>query len=131
MLQSIQNRAAKLVVGGFKYDHVSPILMELHWLPVNKRIVFKIGVLMFKCLNGLAPDYLSDNFLQSSSVMAPYEMRSGALNCLKVPAYKLKLGSRSFHISGPTIWNSFPCSLRQPGLTLSLFKAKLKTHLFN
>jgi len=58
-LQVIQNAAARFVTGARKYDHISPTLCELHWLPVRKRITFKLAVLVFICLHGLAPPYLA------------------------------------------------------------------------
>ena len=57
-LQSVQNAAARLVSGSRKYDHISPVLHQLHWLPVDKRIIYKILLMVFKCLHNLAPSYL-------------------------------------------------------------------------
>ena len=57
-LQRVQNHAAKLVFRKKKNDHVTPLLKSLHWLPVKERIDYKIASLVFKCLNGLAPQYL-------------------------------------------------------------------------
>ena len=62
-LQYVQNAAARLITGIRKHDHITPILMDLHWLPVNERIQFKILLLTFKSLNGLAPVY-TDEMIQ-------------------------------------------------------------------
>ena len=51
----VQNCAARLVVEGRKYDPVTSVLCQLHWLPVEQRIVYKILLLTYKALNGLAP----------------------------------------------------------------------------
>ncbi len=59
-LQHLQNSTANLITGKQKYDHNTPELIKLYWLPVKERISFKIGLLTFKCLNNLAPKYLSD-----------------------------------------------------------------------
>ena len=59
-LQRIQNSAARLIFRTSKYDHVTPLLKKLHWLPVKYRIKFKLVVTVFKGLNGLAPQYVSD-----------------------------------------------------------------------
>ena len=59
-LQHVQNVAARIVTLAAKREHISPVLYELHWLPVQERIVFKILLMTFKCLNGLAPSYLSE-----------------------------------------------------------------------
>ena len=57
-VQLVQNAEARLVTGAREFDHITPVLREFHWLPVKQGIIFKIGVIMFKCFNGGAPDYL-------------------------------------------------------------------------
>ena len=59
-LQRVQNAAARLILGIGKFSHITPALYELHWLPVSLRIDYKILLLTFKCIYGLAPTYLSD-----------------------------------------------------------------------
>ena len=56
----MQNAAARLLNSACKYGHITPILKELHWLPVRFRIHFKILLLSFKALNGMAPDYITE-----------------------------------------------------------------------
>ena len=131
LLQSIQNRAAKIVVGGLKYDHVSPILKDLHWLTVDKRVLFKIGTLMYKCVNGFAPDYLTNKLTAKASVSQRYQLRSNYLNFLIVPPTRLVIGSRNFAVFGPVVWNGLPESLRNPGLTFPQFRKYLKAFLFS
>ena len=58
-LQRLQNWSAKLIFCARKYDHASPFLHQLHWLPVKERIAFKILLCVFKAINGLAPEYLT------------------------------------------------------------------------
>ena len=58
--QYVQNSAARLLTGSCKYDHVIHILKELHRLPVQHRIIFKILTLTYKTLNTDAPQYLKD-----------------------------------------------------------------------
>ena len=60
-LQSVQNAAARLVTGARRCDYITPILRQLHWLPVRQRVLLKIAVLVFQCLTGQAPSYLSDD----------------------------------------------------------------------
>ena len=55
--QSVQN-AARLVTGTCRRDHVTPVLRQLHWLPVRQRVVFKIAELVHQSLVGAAPEYL-------------------------------------------------------------------------
>ena len=59
-MQSIQNSAARIVSRKRLHDHISPILNELHWLPVEKRIIFKLLIMAYKCNQGVAPQYLLD-----------------------------------------------------------------------
>ncbi len=61
-LQLIQNSAAKVITGKYKHDHMEDDLENLHWLNIRQRVVFKIGLLAYKSINGLAPQYLEDMF---------------------------------------------------------------------
>ena len=54
-LQRVQNNAARVVSGSKKYDHITPVLKDIQWLPIRKRIKFKILLLTFKCMHGCAP----------------------------------------------------------------------------
>ena len=65
---SIANFAARLITGAARHDHITPILHRLHWIPISSRIKFKILLLTYKCVLGLAPSYLQE-------IMAPYEPR--------------------------------------------------------
>ena len=59
-LQHLLNAAARFIMVANKYDSKTPILKELHWLPIEQRIIFKINLITFKCLNNLAPPYLKE-----------------------------------------------------------------------
>ena len=59
-LQRVQNAAGRLVTNTPRICHITPILEDLHWLPIKYRIEFKIVLLTFKCLFGLAPQCLVD-----------------------------------------------------------------------
>ena len=84
-LRSIQNTAARNVTLSTckRFDHITPIMFKLHWLPLNYRIHFKILLLVYKCLNGLAPIYLSELLRYSIS---PRLLRSSSQNFLAVHA---------------------------------------------
>jgi len=58
-LQAVQNSAARVVTGIRKYDHITPVLRDFHWLLVRHRIDFKVAMTVFKCIHGLAPQYLA------------------------------------------------------------------------
>ena len=59
-LQRIKNCTARLITNTRKYDHIRPVLRRLHWLPVKQRIIFKILLLTFKAVHGLAPSYICE-----------------------------------------------------------------------
>ena len=59
-LQLAQNAAARILPKTRKFEHITPILRELHWLPIRERIQFKLFILTWKSLNGITPEYLSN-----------------------------------------------------------------------
>ena len=125
--QCIQNAAARLVTGTPRSSHITPVLHELHWLPVLQRIRFKLALLTFKVLNGLSPTYLSELL----TLYTPSRtLRSANRNLLAVKSFKLKKdGGRSFVHVAPTFWNCFPDELRTVSCLMT-FKKGLKTILF-
>ena len=126
-LQYVQNAAARLITGIRKHDHITPILMDLHWLPVNERIQFKILLLTFKSLNGLAPVYI-DEMIQR--YVPNRKLRSSSAFLLKQNKWNLKsYGFRTFTVAAPFLWNSLPLEVKSSP-SLNIFKSKLKTHLF-
>ena len=111
-LQSIQNTAARVVTRTGKFDHITPVLKQLHWLPVRYRIVFKILLLVYKALNGTAPSYISELLKYHTSER---KLRSSSQHLLATPKARL--------------WNSIPLELRSSS-SIDIFKRHLKTYLF-
>ena len=127
-LQSVQNAAAHLITCSRKYDHITPILKELHWLPVSERIKFKILLLSFKALHQQSRTYIQDLLTCYQPSRSP--LRSSSSLRLNPIKFNLKsYGSRAFAVSAPELWNSLPVSIRSCD-SLSSFKSKLKTYLF-
>ena len=127
-LQSVMNTAAWLVTRTRKFDHITPVLHDLHWLPIESRSKFKILLLVYKCLYGLAPSYLSKRL----SLKLNRGLRSDDKLVLNVPTTKLKTktyGDRCFSIAGPNLWNQLPSHIRL-SKSIDVFKRSLKTHLF-
>ena len=126
-LQSVQNAAARIITLSHKHEHITPILVNLHWLPIESRIKYKILLLTFKSLHGLSPAYIQELI----SVYKPNRnLRSSSQVLLTAQPYNLKsYGRRSFSVAAPELWNSLPISLRNI-LSLASFKNELKTHLF-
>ena len=128
ILQLIQNNAARLVCRKKKYDHVTPLLEQLHWLPVSKRIEYKLDTISYKSLNNMAPDYLS-SLIEIYQPSRTLRSASDPLT-LRIPRVRLSTtGTRAFSVSGPFFWNKLPLSVRQQP-TFSSFKSALKTYLF-
>ena len=126
-LQYVQNAAARHITGIQKHDHITPILMDLHWLPVNERIQFKTLLLTFKSLNGLAPVYI-DEMIQC--YVPNRKLRSSSAFLLKQNKWNLmSYGFRTFTVAAPFLWNSLPLEVKSSP-SLNIFKSKLKTHLF-
>ena len=120
-LQTVQNAAARLITGSRKYDHITPVLRGLHWLPVRQRVVYRTVMTVYKCLHGLAPPYLSVLCRPVSTVSGRQQLRTAASGTLAVPRTKTAIGGRSFSVIGPNIWNSLPAELRLCQTTEMLF----------
>ena len=127
-LQLVQNAAARVLTRTRKYDHISPVLSTLHWLPVKHRIDFKILLITYKALNGLAPQYLSELLMHYSPSRLLRSQNSGQLIIPRIS--KSTAGGRSFSYLAPKLWNNLPSIVREAD-TLCQFKSRLKTHLFN
>ena len=109
-------------------QHMTLILLQLHWLPIRQRILFKTAVLMYECRHGMVPSYLSTYCLPTSSHDGRCHLRSAVSGQLSVPRTSTtNYGDRSFAVSGPTIWNSLPAALRLN--TATVFRKLLKTFL--
>ena len=105
-LQRVQNVAARIVSLSPKFCHITPVLMSPHWLPIALRIEYKILIITYKTLHGLAPAYIED--LLVSYVPGRY-LRSAKKNLLVVPGFKLNsYGRRAFSVAAPLLWNSLP-----------------------
>ena len=131
-IQSVLNSAARLVLNIPKFSHISAAIRdELHWLPIKRRIEFKIALMVRHCVVGTAPEYLKELCHPVSSAVGRQCLRSASRGDLTVPRYRLQtFGHRAFAVSGPQIWNSLPLKIRQSCDNLLLFKKKLKAHLF-
>ncbi|XP_073702519.1 uncharacterized protein [Garra rufa] len=127
-LQVVQNAAARVLTRSRKYDHITPILQSLHWLPIRFRITYKILLLTYKALNGLAPAYLTSLLLRYKPSRSLRSQNSGLLVVPRIA--KSTKGGRAFSHLAPKLWNSLFDNVRGSD-TLSMFKSRLKTHLFS
>ena len=129
-LQKMQNAAARLIFMERKYCHITSLLQKLHWLPIKYRIQFKILLITFKAIQGLAPSYIVD-LICVKPLNTRYSLRSTKGLLLEQAKCKtcVTLGDRAFKAVAPTLWNELPIHIRNRK-SLNSFKNLLKTHLF-
>ena len=126
-LQRVQNCAARVIMKANRRSHITPVLKQLHWLPIKYRILYKINLITFHALNFQCPFYIFDLLQNYQPTRA---LRSCNQNLLCVPNFRLQTyGARSFSVKAPQLWNSLPTEIRQIN-SLTLFKSKLKTFYF-
>ena len=126
-LQKVQNNAARLILKRNKFCCATPLLCQLHWLPIDKRIIYKICMIVFKILNSQAPPYISELV---DSYHPTRRLRSSSDPTLLVKrTTSRKIGERSFFFSAPHYWNALPKHIREIE-SLANFKTQLKTFLF-
>ena len=127
-LKRIQNSAARLVTLSKKSVHITPTIQELHWLPVEKRIQYKLLLLTFKALTGQAPPYIRDLIYIEEQTRTLRSNKSIILN--HRPVNTISYGERCFSHAAPKLWNQLPTHLKN-SKSLGQFKNLLKTHLFH
>ena len=126
-LQRVQNAAARLITGTAKFSHITPVLRTLHW---QFRVQFKMLILVFKAINGLAPNYISNlvNILCPSKyflrrndemLLEPYNGKTKKKPC-----------DRAFAVAAPSLFNSLPREIRHE-TCFDTFKTKVKTFLLS
>ena len=132
-LQSVLRAAARLIIQVPSRAPVSGVMRDvLHWLSFSQRVSFKLCLLTYKCLHGLAPQYLSRCCIPLAAVPGRSQLRSADKGHLLVNRTSTStLGPRAFYSSGPASWNSLPTALRHPDLSLGVFKRQLKTVLYS
>ena len=107
-LQRVQNCLARVVLRAPRFSRSLPPLKQLHWLPVNYRIKFKLSTLTYRALAIHQPPYLA-SLLHYSNI--PRQLRSSTSQQLSIPRTKLNLGKRAFSVAAPIIWNELPTTL--------------------
>ena len=111
-LRSVLNASARLIYASRRTEHVTPLLRDLHWLRYPDRIDYKLAVLVYRCLHGLAPSYLADEFTRVSEIVSRRNLRSASTANLVVPHFQRKtLGGRAFPVAAAQAWNSLSSHL--------------------
>ena len=102
---SVQKFAARMATGSRKFEHITPVLRDLNWLPVSSMLTYAVGILMFKRVEGLImmPRYLCSRFVTRATVQ---DRNTRNKNKLDIPGYKYAAEQRSFLYRSVTMWNS-------------------------
>ena len=126
-LQAVQNFACRILSGAKKFDHITPLLKDLRWLPIRQQLYFRFAVLVFKCMTSCAPEYLTSKLVGRSAVSTRNTRNSQLLN---IPLFRTASGQRTFQYRATSLWNEL-----QPALKLSPsvteFKCLLRQKLLN
>jgi hypothetical protein len=125
-LQKVQNTLARIVMKQKKFDHITPSLIHLHWLPIRQRVTFKIATIAHKLLHTHRPAYLCDLV---SDYLPVRQLRSSDQRLLTVSRTRTVLASRAFKHSAVEIWNNLPDDIRKCD-SLYSFRSQLKTLFF-
>ena len=124
-LKSVQNFAARIITGTRKFDHTTPALRGIRWIPIKQNRFFRNAVMAFKCMTGRAPCYLSDQFKTRIAVTGR-ETRSCQL--LNITLYKSSAGQRTFYYCMVHIWNNLESTLKT-AKSIPTFKFYLRNKL--
>ena len=129
-LQRVQNAAARLIRALGPRDHVASTMCDLHWLPLEQRIIYKLCSLMHLVNTRHSPQYLQELVTLTTDIAFRSCLRSAGSRRYETPATRLKMGERCFSFAGPAAWKSLPASLQDIS-DHRAFKRNLKTELFN
>ena len=119
--------SARLLTVSYKYDHITPVLKSLHWLPVEQRMQYTIALLGFKCVYGSAPGHLQ-NLVELYTPRRTLRSSSDKL-ALSIPKLRTLYGERSFRYHCAVEWSTLPYDIRSCE-SLDSFKSKLNACLF-
>jgi len=126
---AVLNAAARMVFRLRRYDHVTDALAILHWLRVPEQVSFKLALMAYRVLNGMAPSYLHQ-LVPVSSLTGRRRLRSSFTLQLLLPSYRLStVGRRSFPVAASMFWNTLPDDI-QSAPSVSAFCRLLK-HFFS
>ena len=129
-LQLVMNRAARLIKGLSWRDRITPALIDLHWLPIKARIVFKRCVIVYQALKSGRPGYMRE-LLSDFHVDTNVTLRHSAEEYrLAEPRFNTETGRKAFSRNAPCLYNMLPPTIKQAD-NVDIFKKKLKTFLFS
>ena len=127
-LQRMQNNVARIVVRADRRANAMPLLRQLHWLPEDSRVEYKLALLTFKVRTTTVPSYVSN--LLSSQRDSGYCLHSSSIPLLAVPVLKVILLLARFVLLLGYLECAPPLTVLS-SQTVAVFKSRLKTFLFN
>jgi len=129
-LQSVLNAAARSIAGLRRSDHITDTLASFHWLKAPERVQYKLATIVYRSLNGMAPQYLAADLRRLSDMPSRRRLRSSLTHQLDVRQSQCAtVGDRTFAVAGARLWNSLPPDIVASD-TLPRFRRELKTFLF-
>jgi len=126
----LQNAAARLITRTWRCEHISPVLQTLHWLPVRRRVEFKLTCLVHQSLAGQTPACLVSD-IQLIADTGRHQLRSTSGRMCVVPrTHNNSFGDRSFSAAVPRVWNALPAVIFTIGHELQTLQAVTeRTHV--
>ena len=124
-LQRAQNALARVVTNTRRTEHIRPVLKDLHWLPINYRIDYKLAILTYKIRATCSPAYLKP-FIRD--YVPSRQLRSSSMQLIMTEATKTEIARRSFSQAAPSVWNCLPYEIRAAE-TIERFRTSRRTHL--
>lgn len=110
-LQVLQNRLARVLLSADIRTSVNKMMKELDWVKPHSRWNLNILIHVFKCINHIAPDYISSGFAFTRSSHSKCT-RSQTQNALIIPSWNIIAGKRTFQYRGAKLWNNIPSHIR-------------------
>jgi len=126
-LQRVQNAAARLIFELTPRDHITPSLLQLHWLPVRWRVEYKLCCIMHSVHTGRCPAYLKNTVQLTAARQSRSDLRPSSTSAYLLPRLKTKFGERAFSHVGRSAWNALTTHVRDVPNSDTLRKL-LKTH---
>ena len=128
-IQRIINLCARIISNNYDFINVrgEHLAKELGWNTFKERRDFLLAVLMFKCHDGSAPEYLSDNLDRHTEVQIR-QSRHTDDTTYKIPGTRINITDTAFFIQGPTVWNKIPVHIREVE-SVALFKKLYKKEI--
>jgi hypothetical protein len=127
--QQVQNTAACLISRTSRYDQITLILREIHWLPIQYRAQYKILTYTYKALHGECPIYIK-HLLQVYRPTRNLRSTQQSVTLVVPKSRTVTNGDRCFTSTAPKLWNALPEHVRECK-TQCAFKKSLKTHIFH